>query len=299
MIEDTEAKPRWRKITDFPIVAGLIVFVAVFGAMTFYNRLTYLIPESAVPNTIYWIVKGLTMPLLVVAVYRWIVRRVGEDRGDVVPLDRRSGDAWRGALLAFVMMSAIVVIVWLLDGYRVIGWGGGTSFVRTLFLVSISAGVVEELLLRGIIFRYVEQLAGSWFALAFSSALFGLGHWFNPNATVLTTAAIAVEGGVLLGGAYMLTRNLWLAIGIHAGWNFTQGFIWDVPVSGFAMDGLVEAQPAGSVLISGGAFGMEGSVIGFAVATVVGVWLVVQAVRRGHIIRPWWVRRRLAREAKA
>ena len=101
---------------------------------------------------------------------------------------------------------------------------------------------MEELLFRGILFRWLEEFGGSWVALALTSALFGAGASVNPNATALAAFAIAVEAGVLLGGAYMLTRNLWMPMGLHAAWNFTQGEIFDVPVSGSDQHGLVEAQ---------------------------------------------------------
>ena len=125
-----------------------------------------------------------------------------------------------------------------------------------------------------------------------TSALFGLGHIFNPDASALSSFAIAVEAGILLGGAYMLTRRLWVPLGLHAAWNFTQGFIWDVPVSGIDQQGLVEAKLSGPEWLSGGAFGLEASVIAMVLATAMGVWLVVRAVRAGHLVRPWWVVRR-------
>jgi len=155
---------------------------------------------------------------------------------------------------------------------------------------------MEELLFRGILFRWLEAFGGSWFALALTSALFGLGHIMNPNATAFSSFAIAVEAGILLGGAYMLTRSLWMPMGLHAAWNFTQGEIFDVPVSGTDVHGLVTAQMSGPELLSGGMFGLEASVLALVPATVVGVWLVVRAIRRGELVRPWWVRRRLASE---
>ena len=161
--------------------------------------------------------------------------------------------------------------------------------------MAILPGFMEELLFRGILFRWLEEFGGSWFALALTSALFGLGHIFNPNATALSAFAIALEAGVLLGGAYMLTRNLWLTMGIHAAWNFTQGEIFDVPVSGIDQHGLVEAQLSGPNILSGGAFGLEASLIAMILATAAGVALVVLAVRQGELVRPWWVMRRLAR----
>ena len=91
---------------------------------------------------------------------------------------------------------------------------------------------MEELLFRGILFRWLEEFGGSWLALLLTSALFGAAHLGNPNATAFSAFCIAVEAGVLLGAAYMLTRSLWLPMGLHAAWNFTQGEIFDVPVSG-------------------------------------------------------------------
>jgi hypothetical protein len=67
-------------------------------------------------------------------------------------------------------------------------------------------------------------------------------------------------------------------------------------VSGTNQDGMVEARLSGPELLSGGAFGLEASVIAMLLATTVGVALVVMAIKRGELMRPWWVRRRIARE---
>ena len=123
-----------------------------------------------------------------------------------------------------------------------------------------------------------------------------MAHIFNDNATIFSSFAIAVEAGVLLGGAYMLTRSLWAPMGLHAAWNFTQGEIYDVPVSGLDGKGLVEAKLSGPELLSGGQFGLEASVIALVIATAAGVWLIRLAIKRGELVQPYWVRRRIARE---
>ena len=230
---------------------------------------------------------------------KYLVPRLGDLRRD--DLAWAGSGRWLavGVASAALLMSAIVAIVWALGGYAIDGWGGMSSWPMLLFAAGLQAGVMEEVVFRGILFRFLEQFGGSWFALAFTSALFGLAHIANPNATVFSSLAIAVEAGVMLGGAYMLARNLWLPIGIHFGWNVTQGFVWDVPVSGSAVDGVVNSHPAGSVLLSGGPFGLEASVVALVLASAVGGWLTVKAVQAGHLVRPWWVRRRLEREAVA
>jgi uncharacterized protein len=97
-------------------------------------------------------------------------------------------------------------------------------------------------------------------ALVISGLVFGLLHVANPNATLLAGLAIAIEAGILLGGVYMLTRRLWLAMGLHLAWNLTQGGVYGVAVSGHAMDGLLESALSGPAWLSGGAFGAEASV---------------------------------------
>jgi membrane protease YdiL (CAAX protease family) len=92
----------------------------------------------------------------------------------------------------------------------------------------------------------------------------------------------------------MLTRSLWMPTGLHAAWNFTQGFIFDVPVSGNAERGLVTAKLSGPALLSGGPFGLEASIIALVLATAAGILLVVLSVRSGRVVRPWWSSRRSA-----
>ena len=144
---------------------------------------------------------------------------------------------------------------------------------------------------RGIAFRQIEAMAGSWVALALTSAFFGASHLANPDATLFAAFAIAVEAGILLGAAYMLTRRLWLAAGIHAAWNFTQGWIFSAPVSGGkAPDGLLLTHRSGPDWLTGGGFGLEASVIAMLVATAAGLVMLVLALRKGQVIASIWKR---------
>jgi uncharacterized protein len=287
----------WRRVLAFPLVALVLALVAVIGPLAALGLTVASMPSDMLPRDLAMSLVLVAATLVAVAMYKLVVVRLGERPRDDLPFDARAHDAWRGALIAAVLMSAIVGTVALLGGYTILGWGGSTSWPMLLFGAGLQAAVVEEILMRGIAFRFLEELGGSWFALVLSSALFGILHAGNDNATTFSSLAIALEAGVLLGGAYMLTRNLWLAIGLHFGWNVAQGYLWDVPVSGHAVDGLVEAQSRGSDLVSGGAFGVEASVVALVAATGAGLWIVVLAVRRGHVVRPWWVRRRMARAA--
>lgn len=288
-------KPLWRRIADFPLVTLVIAAVAVGGTMFTAGRFALPVLLEPFEDQMKPVVIGVVMVLGTLAIYKLLIRHLGAVPRDDLRFDSTAGDFAKGAVIAAVLMSLVVAIVALLGGYRITGWGGSTSLPMILFLAGFQAAFVEELLFRGILFRWLEELGGSWFALLLSSAFFGLVHLGNDNATVFSSVAIAIEAGVLLGGAYMVTRNLWLAVGMHFGWNVVQGYVWDVAISGNDVDGLVTSQASGNELISGGAFGVEASLVALVLATLLGCYFVWLASQRGEIVRPWWVRRRLAR----
>jgi membrane protease YdiL (CAAX protease family) len=294
MMDAHQPKPLWRRIFEFPLVAMLValaVFVGVFGILTFaLSKLPLGAPDWAVQ-----VFNGLLAAAIAIVLAKFVIARLGAAPRDDLAWPGAGRQLLAGTLGAALLMSGIVAIAALLGGYTIAGWGGSTSWPMIVFLGGVQAAVVEEVIFRGILFRFLEDFGGSWFALAATSALFGLAHISNDNATWFSSLAIAVEAGVLLGAAYMLARSLWLPIGIHFGWNVTQGYVWDVPVSGHAVDGLVESHPAGAELISGGAFGLEASAVALVLATAAGLWLLFRALRAGHLVQPWWVRRRLAR----
>jgi len=286
-------KPLWKRILDFPLVT-LVVAIALFilaNAIAF--QLGKMLPPMD-PNA------GLALRAaigiaIVWTVYKLAIRHLGERPRDDLKLADAPKGLGIGLVIGAVLFTAVVGVAAIADVYNIIGEGGTSDLIRMAIGVAIIPGFMEELLFRGILFRWIEELGGSWVALIITSALFGLGHIMNPNATAFSSFAIAVEAGILLGGAYMLTRNLWMAIGLHAAWNFTQGWIFDVPVSGTDQDGMVQAQLSGPELLSGGAFGLEASLIAVVLATSAGLVLVVMAIKRGELMQPWWTRRRLAR----
>jgi membrane protease YdiL (CAAX protease family) len=169
-------------------------------------------------------------------------------------------------------------------GYRVVGFGSLSGTLAILGTMTASA-TVEELLFRGIVFRVLERFLGTWGALALSGAVFGCLHLVNPGATVWGAFAIAIEAGVMLGAAYAATRTLWLAIGVHLGWNFAEAGIFGTTVSGaeHGPRGLLDATLHGPVALTGGTFGPEAGVVAILVCAVPTVLFLREARRRGRI----------------
>jgi len=194
-----------------------------------------------------------------------------------------------GLAIGLALFSTVIGVLWLMGFYTVTG-RHPAEVMGPVLAASIMAGLTEELLIRGLAFRILEAWLGSWLALALTALLFGALHLPNPGATLTSAAAIALEAGVMLAAAYMLTRRLWLAIGIHAGWNFTQTGLYGVATSGRAGTGLLKGELSGPDWLSGGGFGPEASVVAVVVCVAMGLALLALAHRRGHFIAPSWRR---------
>ena len=195
-----------------------------------------------------------------------------------------------GMLVGFGLYTACVLILMAMGIYRIEGMNP-VSFLLPALAMAATSGVFEELLFRGVLFTSTERMFGSWTALVVSSLVFGLTHLMNPQGTLEGALFIAVEAGILLAGAYMLTGRLWMSMGFHFSWNYTQEGIFSGIVSGNdAAQGLVKSSINGPDLLTGGSFGLESSILALALCTATGIYLVVKAAKRGKIVPPFWKR---------
>ncbi|WP_217140756.1 CPBP family intramembrane glutamic endopeptidase [Streptomyces sp. AC627_RSS907] len=161
--------------------------------------------------------------------------------------------------------------------------GNGLSIVASMAAMQVGAAVTEELLFRGLALQALEKLCGSWAALAITAAVFGGLHLANPDATLWTSTAIAIEAGVLLGAAFLWTRNIWFVVGLHFAWNTALGLI-GIPVSGHASEGLMTTTPTGPGLLTGGEFGLEASIVPVIVSLLIAIPMLIAARRRGNLV---------------
>ncbi len=224
-----------------------------------------------------------------IAAYASYVRRI--ERRPVAELawPGAGRELGSGAVLGAALFALTIGTLALLGCYSVVG-RHDLGTVAIPLVAAIGTACIEEIVFRGIVFRIVEGALGTWIALAISAAIFGLLHLVNPNATLQGAVAIVFEAGVMLAAAYVLTRRLWLPIGIHAGWNFTQGGIFGVSVSGHPSGGLLDGVLSGPSWLSGGEFGAEASIVAVVLGIALGTTLLVMAWRRGRFIAPYWRR---------
>jgi uncharacterized protein len=276
-------------ILNFPLVTMLVALTVLMAIAGITRGIFKVLLRDLAPDNLS-LVTGLVVCVVMILTYKLIIRRLGEQPRDDLSGPRAARQLVGGFGIGLALFSVIVAVAAALKVYRIVGIGDADFLLIAVITNGLFPAVSEELLYRGIIFRWFEEFAGTWAALLISSVLFGAAHFQNPNASVLAAVGVALEGGLLLGGAYMLTRRLWLPMGIHASWNLTQGGVFDIPISGNDAHGLVEAQLQGPAVLSGGGFGLEASLIAIVISTLFALHLIRRAVRAGQVVQPWWVR---------
>jgi hypothetical protein len=183
------------------------------------------------------------------------------------------------------LFASVMAILWLVGVYHP-GGRGAASGLAVGFAAALTAGVIEETLFRGLLFRLSSKILGTWGALLLTSSLFGAAHAFNRGATVSSSLAIALEAGILLGAAYAATQRLWVPIGLHIGWNFAEGSIFSMSVSGNTLkEGLFRGSLSGPRILTGGQFGPEASIIAVIVCLAAALYFILRIVRR-HLTEP-------------
>lgn len=286
-MDDTPSDGGFRRFIRYPATLLILAMLAtgVAGGLATLVNSAFGKNKSEIAAVVVAILAAAIFVGVYVAFSRFVERRPAREfalRGAAVELGAGLG-------IGLVLFSCVVAVIAAFGGYRVIGYHDASVLIPVVGIAIVS-GFTEEIVFRGWFFRLTEQWLGSSAALALSAALFGALHLGNANATLLAGVAIAFEAGIMLAAIYMITRRLWAAIGVHAAWNFAQGGIYGIPVSGGAMDGILRPDIRGSDLLTGGAFGAEASLPAIVVATAFGTALLVFAYRRGRFIPPIWRR---------
>ncbi|MBK6592816.1 MAG: CPBP family intramembrane metalloprotease [Burkholderiales bacterium] len=194
-----------------------------------------------------------------------------------------------GFVLGGLMVCLSVAAIAAFGGVRTLSLASG-SVIALPLLMHITVGLIEEMAMRGIFFRVLQESVGSWLALLASGLVFGAMHMINDNISVLAIANIALAG-VFFAAAFLLTGRLWLCAALHAGWNFFQDGVFSLAVSGHEVKaGLLVTELSGPDWLTGGAFGIEGSAVDLVLVALATTAMVMLAQRRGRMVPPTWRR---------
>jgi membrane protease YdiL (CAAX protease family) len=196
-----------------------------------------------------------------------------------------------GFFIPMLLMGLIFLTEWGVGWLRIEGaswqatpradWVSGLVGRLGYFII---IGFQEELIFRGYQLQNLIEGLDLIQGLILSSLFFAFAHLFNPHASILSTMGIFASG-LFLAYGWIRTRQLWLPIGLHIGWNFFEGVIFGFPVSGTEPFRLISHTVTGPELLTGGNFGPEAGLILFP-ALAIGLVLIWIYTRSRKIEKP-------------
>ncbi|MGF1925328.1 MAG: CPBP family intramembrane glutamic endopeptidase [Bacteroidia bacterium] len=187
----------------------------------------------------------------------------------------------KGMLIGFGLLLLCSGIAFLNGNVRFsLGSIDGPTLIGYLIFY-VLVGIFEEFMFRSFPLLVLSERYPVMLGILLTSLLFGYAHFGNNGFNWLAMLNITLAG-VLFSILVLLKRNIYWAVGIHFGWNFTQGVILGYHVSGTNSVGILAAKPVGPVYLSGGTFGIESSV--FCTAVLIGT---ISYLLTYHKIKPF------------
>jgi hypothetical protein len=196
-----------------------------------------------------------------------IVFRKFVDRRNLISLGLLLDGQGNSILAGLFLAPALIGLVNLglyLSGH--LEWDGVDWNIQGLIMEAgslILIALAEEILIRGYILNNLLNSFNRWVALVISALVFALLHFNNPDQGTLPFLSLLIAG-ILLGLGYTYTKNLWFAIALHFSWNFFEGPIAGFRISGQEIPSLLLIHTSGDASITGGGFGLEGSILTMA-----------------------------------
>lgn len=279
----------WKRWLLYCPLARIAIFALVTSCLAFLSQLAFIaLGWSANAAPLHWRATGffLSLVLPTLGAYLFLVLRIERRRPAELAWRKLLPHGAMGIVLGALLISAVVGVLWLAGGYQVVTINPDPPWLVSLLVGGLASAIAEELVFRGILFRIVEEGLGTWAALAASAVVFGLLHIANRGATAWSSVAIASEAGLLLGLVYHVFRSLPLCIGVHLGWNFAQGTVYGVPVSGAPIEGWLVSRRTGPDWLTGGVFGVEASVVSVGLSLLCSLALLAVAIRRQTLVKP-------------
>lgn len=213
-------------------------------------------------NILLQLTSGLAIVVGTWAARKWIDKRSFSSLG--LKIDQ---DWWKDLLVGIAIAAVLHALIFA--AHLGTGWLTFSGFawqtipieqvvLNTLGIAAVflAVGFYEELMSRGYHLQNLEDGLNTGWAVFLSSAVFGFLHILNPGATWISSLGI-LAAGVFLAYPYLRTRQLWMSVGLHIGWNFFLGPVFGFPVSGLETPRLILHEVTGPAWFTGGAFGPE------------------------------------------
>lgn len=278
-----------QKILHFPLIKIIIGIIVIAGIVAIGQiGVGKLLDFTAIDKEIKNLINGIIVAIFAIFSYTLLFRFY--ERRNISELASKGivRNLILGISLGTILQSLTILIIYFKGSFSVISVNP-IFFALPAFIMAFTSAIFEEILLRGIVFRIIEEKLGSYLALFISALIFGAMHLANPNSSVTAALGLAIQAGLLLAAAYIYSRNLWFPIAIHFGWNFTQSGVFGAIVSGNSIEkSLLTTKIQGAEWFTGGQFGPEGSIQATLFCLIATIVLLILSIKQKKMITPYW-----------
>ncbi len=278
---ETQAKPPslLRRILNF--VALTLAFVLLTGLLVFtLGFITPRFPDIFSEPSLSTFLHDWSILLVGVLAAVWAIDQL-QDKSGWAGLGFSAKEMLRG-----LKMGSSTALIILTLCFLILLIGGWTQIESYSFIAPAFFGwfiffliqpLAEEVVMRSFLQNQLHRLFGPWGGLFGSALVFSLLHMGNDAFSWIAGLEI-VAGGLLMGLLFLHTQNIWGAYAMHAIWNFYQSIVLGFAVSGMETYRFLYLKTEGPNWLTGGDFGLEGSILSlaFLLVAIVYFWPATQ-----------------------
>lgn len=268
------------------MIVGIGVIVLLVASIEWLR--SSMLDKTNLPDDVKALIVAVTEALIATAGYIFVFRIYEKRRINELSAASFFNNAIMGFFIGVILQSLFILIIYLAETFLVVHINA-ISVLISPFAFALTAGFVAEIIFIGIIFRLLEQQTGTLIALFGFITLFAVLHINVKGATVISIGATAMQAGLMLPAAYVYSRNLWLPIFLHFGWDFAEpGIFGGINPSSSLTEGLLTSKIAGSSLLTGVDTGPQGSLSSLLLCFITGLIFLLLAKRKKYFIKPYW-----------
>jgi len=281
---------RLGKIFHFPLIRILLALLFVAPVIAFHNAFSFIVLDNVdgfLQNILQYSETAISI-LLIFLAYTFYAKRIEKRTAFEMNTKKWYTEFSSGVAVGGGLVILITLILALFGFYKIDSFNSPVVLFERIFRYGIGS-FIEEMIFTIIIFKLIEEYAGTLTSIVIVSLLFGFMHLGNDNATVLSSIYMALEHLIIL-APFILTRRIWMVWAVHFSWNYFQTAVFGMNNSGMAHKGLINPIVTGPEWITGGSFGIEASYLAIALQCAVGLIILRYAYNQAQLVKPLWTR---------
>ncbi len=273
-----------KRVLSFPItkiIVGIVVCFSLFIVIQnfvlkpfFYS----IIQDKSIADPIIIFISSI----LLLVNYYYLFRLYDKRKITELSLKYLPKEMFWGFIFGFSTISLSIFILYLLGHYQAFDITIN-HYTARMFTVLLFAAIIEDLFHRGLILRVLENWLGTNIAIVIAM-LVELQHISNPNFKIFDLLLYLIWG-FTMAMLFIYTKRVWLPYFFHIGWNFSQPFYGSNLTGANDFGNIIQSKFNGPELLTGGEFGIEGSIITLSFLLFIGIVLYNLAKREGKIVK--------------